>query len=70
MNIQIKKAIDLAGSQVELAKRLGVSQPRVWNWLNRDKSIPIEYVIPICEAVENQLSPQDFYPNIFGNKIA
>ena len=63
----LEKAIGLAGGQTQLAKMIGVSQPRMWNWLNRDKTVPGEYVRPICEAVNNQVLPSELRPDIFGD---
>lgn len=61
----LQKAIDLAGSQSELARRVGVKQQHVWKWLNRNKrGVPGEYVIPIEEATgvsRHELRP-DLYP--------
>lgn len=60
----LRKAILIAGGQVALAKQLGTSQARVWNWLNRDSRIPAEYVLPIERATgvsRHELRP-DLYP--------
>lgn len=43
----LKKAIEIAGSQSALARALGVTQTHVWNWLNRNKQIPAEYILKI-----------------------
>ncbi len=62
----LEKAVSLAGGQTKLALAIGISQPRLWNWLNRDNSIPAEFVRPICQAVNNEVSPDELRPDIFG----
>lgn len=60
----LKEAIRLAGSQAELARRIGKKQAHVWNWLNRDGRIPAEAVLPIESATgvsRSELRP-DLYP--------
>lgn len=44
----LQKAIDLAGSQSELARLLRVRQSTVWTWLNVTKDVPAE----VCAKVE------------------
>lgn len=60
----LEKAVQAAGGQLALAKKLGTSQSRVWNWLNRDSRIPAEFVLPIERATgvsRHELRP-DLYP--------
>lgn len=61
----LQRAVTLAGSQTELARRIGVQQAHVWNWLNRSKGkVPGEHVIPIEKATgvsRHELRP-DLYP--------
>jgi DNA-binding transcriptional regulator YdaS (Cro superfamily) len=45
----IQRAVAMAGSQVKLAERLGVSQPAVSSWI-RDGYVPIER----AAQIENQ----------------
>ena len=48
MTTALRRAVEITGSQSELARRIGVRQMHVWNWLNRSKSrVPGEYVIAI-----------------------
>jgi DNA-binding transcriptional regulator YdaS (Cro superfamily) len=65
MTTPLHRAVALAGSQTELARRIGVKQMHVWNWLNRSKGkVPGEYVIPIEKATgvsRHELRP-DLYP--------
>ena len=64
-NTPLQRAVTLAGSQTELARRIGVQQAHVWNWLNRSKGkVPGEYAIPIERATgvsRHELRP-DLYP--------
>jgi DNA-binding transcriptional regulator YdaS (Cro superfamily) len=53
----LARAIDIVGSQAELAARLReikknprIKQAHVWNWLNRDKKVPADMVLAIEEA--------------------
>lgn len=46
----LQKAIDAAGGQNALARICNTSQPRIWNWLHRDKIVPAEYVLLIEKA--------------------
>jgi len=64
-NTPLHRAVTAAGSQTELARRIGVQQAHVWNWLNRSKGkVPGEHVIPIEKATgvsRHELRP-DLYP--------
>jgi DNA-binding transcriptional regulator YdaS (Cro superfamily) len=45
------RAIELAGSQSELARRIGAQQSTVWYWLYlSDKGVPPEAAIKIEQA--------------------
>ncbi|WP_430415797.1 transcriptional regulator [Marinobacter adhaerens] len=63
----LKKAIEIAGNQTSLGKLVGLSQPYIWNWLNRDQSIPAEYVIPVAQAIDWQVTPHELRPDIYPN---
>lgn len=61
-NEGLKNAIAKAGSQVELAKRLGVSQQR-FHWWTKHK-LPAEWVLSVEKASgvsRHELRP-DLYP--------
>ncbi|NKB77624.1 MAG: Cro/Cl family transcriptional regulator [Gammaproteobacteria bacterium] len=64
----LKKAVEFLGGQTELAKALGVSQPRIWNWINRDKKVPAEYAMPIQTATNGKVTARDLRPDIFGEQ--
>ena len=60
----LEVAIEKAGGQTALAGLLGVRQSHVWNWLNRDKRVPVDRVLAIEAAVgvpRHELRP-DIYP--------
>jgi hypothetical protein len=72
----LKKAVALADGQVALAIGIRaclpsskVSQAHIWKWLNRAicEVPPCEYVIPICKALDWQITPNelraDLYPH-------
>jgi DNA-binding transcriptional regulator YdaS (Cro superfamily) len=65
MNTLIKKAVDICGSQVALAKAVGKTQKHVWNWMNRDKRVPAEYVLDIEKATNGQVSRHELRPDIY-----
>lgn len=52
-----------AGSQSELARRLGVSQTAVWKWLHTSKRLPAEYVLT-AESLYG-ISRHDLRPDIY-----
>lgn len=59
----IENAVEAAGSQSELARRIGVRQGYVWKWL-RSKRVPAERVLAIEAATgvsRHELRP-DIYP--------
>jgi DNA-binding transcriptional regulator YdaS (Cro superfamily) len=65
----LQEAVDLCGTQAELARRIRteerpVLQQHVWNWLNRDYDVPPEAVIPIETAtgVSRHRLRRDIYP--------
>ncbi|WP_420997613.1 transcriptional regulator [Cupriavidus sp. 30B13] len=64
MNTSLQRAVEVAGSQSELARRIGVRQMHVWNWLNRSKGkVPGEYVLPIERATG--VSRHDLRPDLY-----
>ena len=62
----LEKAVEIAGSQAELARRIGKKQAHVWNWLNRDKEVPAESVLSIEAATAGKVTRHDLRPDIFG----
>ena len=57
-------AVAAAGGQTKFGRLIGVSQQRVWNWLNQRKVLPADYVLA-AEAgtgVSRHLLRPDIYP--------
>lgn len=66
----------MAGGQVALAVRVRnllpnskVTQAFVWKWLNSpsDNTPPSEWVIPICDALDFQITPHELRADIYPN---
>jgi len=60
----LKLCEERAGSASQMARDLGVTQPRVWRWLNQSKQLPAEYVLraeELYEVSRHCLRP-DIYP--------
>ena len=63
--VALQEAVKKAGGQKSLGDLLNTSQPRIWNWINRDKKVPAEYVLRIEKLTgvsRHDLRP-DLYPN-------
>lgn len=63
----LKLAVEKIGTQQAFADLLGVSQPRVWRWLNQSKQLPAEYVLDIEAATG--VSRHDLRPDIYPREI-
>lgn len=61
----LEKAVEIAGSQAELARRLGKKQAHVWNWLHRDKRVPADMVIPIELATEGRVTRHELRSDLY-----
>lgn len=64
----LQQALDVAGSQSELARICGVQQPTVWKWLQTSKRLPAEHVLRVEAATgvpRHHLRP-DIYPADLG----
>lgn len=62
----VEKAVEIAGGQLSLAKKIGTGQATVWKWLNRARREvpPADYVLLIEQATgitRHELRP-DLYP--------
>ena len=59
----LKRAIVLIGGQAAMGRLLGVSQPSVWYWVNKQKPLPSEHVLTVEEATG--ISRHDLRPDIY-----
>lgn len=59
------KAIDLTGGQSALARAIGKRQSHIWTWLNRDRRVPAEAVIPIERATDGQVTRHQLRPDLY-----
>lgn len=69
--MHLQRAIRIVGGQAALARACGCKQQHVWNWINRDRRVPAEFVLAIERATggrvtRHQLRP-DIYPATDGN---
>lgn len=62
MKTPIQQAVEIAGGQTQLARLLGVSQPRVFNWLKKNKVTP-QFVIAIEQ--HTGISRHDLRPDVY-----
>lgn len=62
----LARAIESVGGQSELARKLGVGQNRVNNWLNRDRQgTPAEFCARIEALTEGDVSCHELRPDVF-----
>lgn len=61
----LEKAIQIAGSQAELARRIKKKQGHVWAWLHRDKCVPAELVLAIELATEGKVMRHELRPDLY-----
>lgn len=66
----IERAVELAGSQRALAKKVGLSQQGI-SWLLRDASnVSAEIAVKIEGATEGKVSRRHLRPDLFGEEAA
>ncbi len=61
----IKRAVEIAGGQTSLAKRIGIPQPYVSQWLYRNKQVGPRFVIPVEKAVDGKVTRHQLRPDIY-----
>lgn len=66
MNLLIKKAIEVVGSQRELADLIGVGPVFVSQMKNGKRSVPAELCPKIEVATRGQVTRADLRPELFG----
>ena len=54
---------DAAGSDRQMARDLGTTQPTIWRWINQSKQLPAEYVLK-AELLYG-VSRHDLRPDIY-----
>lgn len=72
-NKLLKKAVQMLGSQTNLAKKLTdlskghkkYTQQNVYNWLNRNKKVPAEIVLLIEKATSGEITRYQLRPDLY-----
>ncbi|EHV9838007.1 TPA: Cro/Cl family transcriptional regulator [Vibrio vulnificus] len=59
----LRRAIDLVGGQ--LARAINSKQQNVWFWLNKSGRVPAEFVLPIEQATQGQVTRPQLRPDIY-----
>ena len=70
----LERAIEICGSQTELARRVSRHLPdpivsqHVWNWVNRaEGKVPAECCRAIEAATEGRVTRYELRPDVFGS---
>tara|TARA_Y100000746_G_scaffold4264_1_gene3890 strand:- start:18 stop:269 length:252 start_codon:yes stop_codon:yes gene_type:complete len=61
----LRRAIDLVGGQSALARAINSKQQNVWFWLNKSGRVPAEFVLPIEQATQGQITRSQLRPDIY-----
>ena len=61
----LQRAVAIAGSQTELARRIGLKQAHVWNWLNKARRVPGEAVLAIEAATDGKVTRTELRPDLY-----
>lgn len=61
----LRRAIDAAGSQEELAKRLSLRQSAISNWVVRKQRVPAERVVQVEAAVDGAVKRHELRPDLY-----
>lgn len=61
----LQKAIDYVGGLSELARGIGVSKQRIYNWLHKSLKVPAEYCIVIELFTGSYITRHDLRPDIY-----
>ena len=64
MNLIIKTAIGIAGTQKDLAKACGVSQAAVQKWLHNKTKVAPENVTALVEATGGKIKAYEIRPDL------
>ncbi|UCQ52888.1 helix-turn-helix domain-containing protein [Edwardsiella tarda] len=60
----VQKAIEIAGSQMALAKRCGKAQSTICDWLNGKKRISPQNVPILVAATNGEVGAHEFRPDL------
>ena len=66
----LQRAVAIVGSQSALARKLGLKQAHVWNWLNKAKRVPGEAVLAIEAATEGKVKRTELRPDLYPPEAA
>ena len=61
----LEKAVEIAGGQSALGRKIGRDQKAIWAWLNTTQKVPAEDVLKIEAALENKITRFDLRPDIY-----
>lgn len=69
----LNKVIDIfSGNKSALAKRLAersgnekLVSVHITNWIERDKKVPAEYVIPLADICDYAVTPHELRPDLY-----
>lgn len=64
MNLYIKTAIKMAGSQKKLGEACGVSQQAVYKWLHNKAKVSPEHVDGIVNATREEVQAHQIRPDL------
>lgn len=68
-NDSLKRAVEIAGGQLPLAKAIGTTQSQVWYWLEKSKKgVPAEFCIKI--ELQTGVPRHELRPDIFDTPSA
>jgi DNA-binding transcriptional regulator YdaS (Cro superfamily) len=64
----IEQAVEIAGSQANLARLIGRTSAYVWKML-RTQNIPLEQCLPIEIATGGKVTRAQLRPDVFGESV-
>jgi DNA-binding transcriptional regulator YdaS (Cro superfamily) len=65
----LDRAIDIFGTQENLARELGIRSPSISEWRARGR-VPLERCVKIEKATKGQVTRYDLRPDVFGKRSA
>lgn len=65
ISIHNDKKSSLVNKLLELRPHSKVTNSHINNWLTRDKNIPSDWVLPLCESVDWQVTPHELRPDLY-----